>query len=191
MQKTKLFPIIFILLDILLPFPAEGRIHGSDSIIVNIEQVPYDLFNIDSSITVNDGYTYTTDSLAVIAILKASGWGMPIKDSSSAYVTSPTVEDISAKVNGRIVKLDLSYCLTSIYWAAYGSTTNHSLFLPSDIGNLTALQFLHISTAETVALDSLPVEIGNLSNMISFICNGTHITKLPASIGNFRTPDFP
>jgi hypothetical protein len=98
---------------------------------------------------------YTTDSLAVRAILDSNG------------LTNVDVEDVTTARGGRIVTL---------------SIVNRRLtVIPPEIGNLTALEEL---TLRNNSLTSLPDEIGNLTNL-TFICVGSNdITGLPESFGN-------
>lgn len=182
MRSGKTVAAIFISLCGLMHVAAQGRTAANSGIAI-IEPDPYDSFYIDSSIIVNDGYTYTTDSLAVIAILKANGWGMPIKDSAYGYIMQLGVDSISTKVNGRIVKLNLENTLGFLQWAAYGARTNPPTYLPPDIGKLTALQILDIIADD---LDSLPSAIGNLSHLISLWGDMNHLTKLPSTIDNME-----
>lgn len=125
----------------------------------------YVSFKIDSTITVNDGFTYSTDSLVVVNILASAGYTLPL-------------DSVTAAVNGRIVKLVLR--------------NKNISSLPSDLGNLTALQYLDVSTNP---LDSLPEAIGNLSQLAVLSCShwsygqpGSPIglTKLPLAIGNLH-----
>jgi Leucine-rich repeat (LRR) protein len=125
-------------------------------------------------------YNYTTDSLAVAAILTANGWGMPVVD--SGWLVDCSVNSVSDTANGRIVQLMLPRTLLGLVHAANGGMASElSAELPAEIGNLTALTDLDI---EANNIDSLPAEIGNLTNLIFLNAMGNELTALPTEIGN-------
>ena len=132
------------------------------SIIVDICYRCYYDLTIDSTNVVNDGFTYSTDSLAVESILAPTG-------------DTATVADVSTMVNGRVVRLDL--------------TAKNLTAIPPDIGNLTALQVLILNSNQ---LDSLPSSIGMLKNLVSLECgnwvlqNDVGLKKLPLTIGQLK-----
>jgi len=100
---------------------------------------------------------YTTDSLAVRAILDANG------------LDSVEVERYSVISGGRITQLVLM---------GKGLT-----IIPKEIGNLTALTFLGLHAN---MLESIPVEIGNLTNLEFLDLGLNGLTTLPSSIGNLN-----
>ena len=98
---------------------------------------------------------YVQDTLAVRAIL----------DSNGLYDVS--VEDVSDSSGGRIIHIVF--------------TGKDITSLPAEIGNLTNLTSLWLSTNE---LTSLPAEIGNLANLIDLVLDYNSLTSLPAEIGS-------
>jgi hypothetical protein len=123
--------------------------------------------------SVSIAQTYTDDSLAVIAILKANGVdtiyvckgdvGLP---DSSCYQPI-CVESLAIARNGRIVSLNLLGQL-------FGSL--RPPMLVSEIGHITELESLNL---ESDGLDSLPNELSQLNNLKWLNLSGNVFTRFP------------
>lgn len=98
---------------------------------------------------------YVSDTLAVRAILDSNG------------LDTVPVESLIDSSNGRIYFLSLH--------------SKNLSYLPSELGNLTALEYLYLSVNK---LTNLPPEIGNLNNLLWIELSVNNIESLPKEILN-------
>lgn len=99
--------------------------------------------------------TYEDDSLAVRAILDSNG------------LNDIPVNSVADSSGGRIVILHLD--------------SNSLTAIPSEIGNLTSLQYLYLFDN---SLSSLPAEIENLTYLMQLDIDRNNLDSIPSKIGN-------
>jgi Leucine-rich repeat (LRR) protein len=118
----------------------------------------------------DDNYNLFTDAAAVKAILAANGIDVsdPRWNSTDVDVIKEILQENKTYTSdGRVYQLTL--------------TNKNLTVLPSEIGNLTNLIFLHLDDNR---LTSIPKEIGNLTNLIGLYLSKNELTSIPTEIGN-------